>query len=296
MRPAAIDLERAVVAVTGAGRGIGRSTAELFAARGATVCVCDLDGEWAATTADEIGTRAHPFQVDVRSVQSFAELVRSIERTLGPIDVLVNNAGVMPTGSFLDESPATTDTVLSVNTSGPVHGMRLVLPGMIERGRGHIVNVASMLGKTELPGLATYIASKHALVGLTAAVRLELGGTGVTVTAVLPGVINTELIAGIQIPRLLGRLVRAEPEDVARAIVSSCGSRPREVAVPQWLAVFPLIRPFVPERVETLVRKLVGDDRALQSVDPQRRAAYRARIDAQSQGLSELPDPDRPSL
>jgi NADP-dependent 3-hydroxy acid dehydrogenase YdfG len=200
-----IDLERAVVAITGAARGIGRVTAEEFARRGATVCLGDLDGAAVAVAASAIGSTAHPFRVDVRSRESFAEFVEAVARTAGPIDVLVNNAGVMAAGRFLEERAATTDTVLAVNLAGPMHGMRLVLPGMIDRGRGHIVNVASMLGKIEIPGLATYVASKHAVVGLTAAVRSELTGTGVTLTVVLPSVVNTELSSGIRIPAPLDR-------------------------------------------------------------------------------------------
>jgi NADP-dependent 3-hydroxy acid dehydrogenase YdfG len=279
--PPTIDLSRATVAITGAGRGIGRAAAELFAAHGATVCLGDLDGESAALAAGEIGAAAHPFQVDVRSLRSFEEFVSSVEATVGPIDVLVNNAGVMPAGRFLDESEATTATVLAVNVAGPANGMRLVLPGMIARGRGHIVNVASMLGKTELPGVATYTASKHAVVGLTAAVRSELGGTGVTLTTVLPSVVNTELSSGIPLPSLLARIARVEPHDVARAIVDSCDRRPKEVAVPRWMALYPVLRPLIPDRIERLARALIRDDRALTSMDPAQRAAYEDRVSQQ---------------
>jgi hypothetical protein len=281
MQPGKIELSRAVVAITGAGRGIGRATAELFAERGANVCLGDLDGESAALAASAIGERAHPFQVDVRSHDSFAEFVATVERTVGTVDVLVNNAGVMPAGRFVEETDATTAAVLAVNIAGPVHGMRIVLPGMIERGRGHIVNVASLLGKTELPGLATYTASKHALVGLTAAVRTELGGTGVTLTVVLPSVVNTELSSGIALPPLLGRLARVEPADVARAIAESCERRPKELAVPRWMGAYPMLRPFIPDRIEGLLRRLIGDDRALHAVDPEERAAYAERISRQ---------------
>jgi NADP-dependent 3-hydroxy acid dehydrogenase YdfG len=279
MRPPKIDLGSAVVAVTGAARGIGRSTAELFARHGATVCLGDLDGEGAALAAAAIGLAAHPFGVDVSSRPSFAAFVSAIEQSVGPIDVLVNNAGVMPAGRFLDETESTTATVLDVNVLGAIHGMRLVLPGMIERGRGHVINVASLLGKTELPGLATYTASKHALVGLTAAVRPELAGTGVTLTALLPAVVNTELSSGIPIP--FARLARVEPEDVARAILASCDGRPKEIAVPRWMGLYPAIRPFIPDQLEALVRRLIGDDKALSAVDPSARAAYADRVSRQ---------------
>ncbi len=278
MSPAKIDLERSVVAITGAARGIGRASAELFAHRGATVCIGDLDGDAAALAAGAIGQQAQPFQVDVRSRASFAAFIAAAEQTAGPIDVLVNNAGVMPTGRFLDESEATTMTVLSVNLAGPIHGMRLVLPGMIARRRGHVVNVASLLGKTELPGLASYVASKHALVGLSAAVRSELSGTGVTLTTVLPSVVNTELSAGIRIPAALRWLGRVQPDDVARAILASCDGRPGEVAVPRWLGIYPALRPFIPGQLEQLVRRLIGDDAALASIDTPQRVAYARRV------------------
>ena len=270
-----IDLDGAVVAITGGARGIGRSTAERFAAAGARVCIGDLDGDRAATAAAEAGGPIEPFQVDVRSLDSFREFVASVEATVGPIDVLVNNAGVMPTGPFLDEAEATSELILAVNVAGPIHGMRLVLPGMIERGRGHIVNVASMLGRTELPGLATYVASKHAVVGLTNAVRTELDGTGVTLTTVLPSVVNTELSSGFSVP--FARFVRVEPEHVAEAIVDSVRDRPKEVAVPRWMGVYPVLRPFIPHQLESIVRRVLGDNKAMGPPDPTR-AIYSQRI------------------
>jgi NAD(P)-dependent dehydrogenase (short-subunit alcohol dehydrogenase family) len=278
MAHARIDLEDAVVAITGAGRGIGRATAELFAERGARVCLADLDGEAAGGAAEAIGERASAYAVDVRSHESFADVIASAERVVGPIDVLVNNAGVMPSGPFLTESDAAIEMALAVNVLGPAHGMRLVLPGMLERGRGHVVNVASLLGKTELPGLASYTASKHALVGLTATVRRELAGTDVTVSVVLPSVVRTELSAGIALPLGVGRLLQVEPSAVAKAIVASCQSRSREITVPRWLGLYPAVRPLVPGRLENLVRRLIGDDRVLSAVDSGERAAYARRL------------------
>lgn len=275
-----IELAGAVVVITGAARGIGRATAAQFAERGARVCLGDLDTEGVATAAAEIGRGCEPFQVDVRSRESFTEFLASIELAVGPVDILVNNAGVMPVGRFLDESDATTSTIFGVNVAGPIHGMRLVLPGMIERQRGHIVNVASMLGRTELPGLATYTASKHAVVGLTAAVRREMDGTGVTLTTVLPAVVNTELSSGITIP--LARVIRVEPGDVARAVVNSVQSRPKEVTVPRWMGLYPVVRPFIPDVVESIVRKVVGDDKAFNAIDPERRAGYTERLARQA--------------
>ena len=152
-----IDLDGAVVAITGGARGIGKATADLFAANGATVCTGDLDG----------GT----YIVDVTSRDSFALFVGDVIDRFGRIDVLVNNAGVMPLGDFLSEDNAISATTLDVNVWGLIHGMQLVMPHMIERGSGHVVNVASMAGKLAIPGMAVYNASKFAAVGLSAAVR-----------------------------------------------------------------------------------------------------------------------------
>ena len=136
-----IDVDDAIVVVTGGARGIGKCAADLFTAEGATVCAADLDG---ATL------------VDVTSRNSFAEFVSGVLHRHGRIDVLVNNAGVMPLGDFLSEDDAVSRTTLDVNVWGLIHGMRLVLPHMIKRGRGHVVNVASMAGKLVVPGMAVY--------------------------------------------------------------------------------------------------------------------------------------------
>jgi len=236
------------------------------------VTLGDLDHGLATEVAAAIGPRARALELDVTDPGSFAAFVEHA----GPLDVLVNNAGIMPEGAFVDESDATTSAILDVNVIGPVNGMRAALPAMVERGSGHVVNVASMLGKMELPGLASYVASKHAVVGLSAAVRAELAGTGVTLTTVLPAVVNTELSSGIAIP--LARFFKVEPEDVARAIVASLERRPQEVSVPRWAAWYPKLRPLIPGALDTRFRKAVGDDKALTAVDPAGRAAYSERI------------------
>lgn len=236
----------------------------------------DLDVELAADVAVGIGPRARALELDVTSPESFEEFVAAC----GPLDVLVNNAGIMPEGPFLEEQDSTTQAILDVNVVGPINGMRAALPGMVGRGRGHVVNVASMLGKIELPGLASYVASKHAVVGLSAAVRSELAGTGVTLTTVLPAVVNTELSSGITIP--LARFLKVEPEDVAQAIVASV-ERPRhEVSVPRWAAWYPKLRALFPVAVDARLRRAVGDDKALTAVDPAVRGAYSERIGRRS--------------
>jgi|GEM_PF-580488 len=279
-RPTPIDLRGTIVAVTGGARGIGRAIARQMAERGAVVCVGDIDHEAAQQVAWEVG--GHAFALDVASRASFAAFVETVERDVGPIDVLVNNAGVMPTGPLLTEPDAVDTAAMSVNHYGTSLGMKLVLPHMIGRGRGHVVNVASMAGRVHVPGLATYVASKHATVGLSRAVREEIADSGVTITTILPGAVNTRLSEGIPMTGL-GRI---EPEDVADAAVASCRSRKSEVAVPRWLGALPLAETLLPASFMRAFRRMVRSDRVLTSADPRVRGRYEAEIRQQGHRLA----------
>jgi NAD(P)-dependent dehydrogenase (short-subunit alcohol dehydrogenase family) len=271
-----IDVDGAVVAVTGGARGIGKSTADLFGAKGATVCVGDLD-----RAERSPAPRVRGCTVDVTSRDSFAGFIDEVIGRHGRLDILVNNAGVMPLGDFLSEDDATSRTTLDVNVWGPILGMRLVLPHMIERGSGHIVNVASMAGKLVIPGMAVYNASKFAAVGLSAAVREEYRDCGVSVTAVLPSAVRTRLASGVP----LGRgLPTVEPEAVARAIVGSVASRRAEVTVPRYLGGWDLLDAVTPAALMRLGRKIISDRRALTSLEHDERDAYDQAIEAQARG------------
>lgn len=268
-----LQLDGAVVAITGGARGIGRATAAEFAARGARVAIGDLD-----PGAGGAGGGAAAFPLDVRSRASFTAFADAVERTLGPIDVLVNNAGVMPVGAFLEQDDETDRTTLDVNVWGPLLGMRIVAPRMAARGGGHVVNVVSMAGRLPVPGLAGYIASKHAALGLSLTVRRELHGSGVTVTAVLPSAVRTELSSGVP---LGGGMPTVDPEDVARAVVASCRRRPPAVAVPRWVGPLGTLSQLTPEPLMNALRRVLRDDRAVTRVDRHARAAYEARVAAQ---------------
>jgi len=265
-----IALDGAVVAVTGGARGIGKATADLFTARGAVVCVGDLD----PASADAL-------VVDVTARESFGAFVDTVIDRHGRIDILVNNAGVMPLGDFLSEDDAISRTTLEVNVWGLIHGMRAVMPHMVERGRGHVVNVASMAGKLVVPGMAVYNASKFAAVGLSAAVREEYRGSGVSVSTVLPSAVRTRLASGVP----LGHgMPTVDAEDVAQAIVGSVRRRRAEITVPRYLAGWDLVNAAVPEPAMRLGRRLIGDRRALTSVQHDVRAAYDETIAAQASG------------
>src|SRR5699024_1946472 len=191
----------AVVAVSGGGRGIGAATAAAFAAGGADVWIGDLDAEAARATAAQIaGAQAR--ELDVRSRESWRSLVDEVLGAHGRIDVLVNNAGVMPVGPFAGEAEAVTDLMVDVNLRGMLSGMAAVLPAMTAAGRGHIVNVSSMAGAIPLPGMVTYNATKYGVLGASLAARREFDGTGVTVSAVLPAAVRTELSSGADLSAL----------------------------------------------------------------------------------------------
>jgi short-subunit dehydrogenase len=268
-----IQLDGAAVAITGGARGIGLATAKAFAAMGSRVFIGDLDEDLAVAAAAEIG--AHGLALDVRSRESFAEFLDA-PRALGlPLTVLVNNAGIMPAGRFVDEDDAITDAILDINVKGVLTGTKLALPGMLERGTGHIVNVGSYLGKMPAAGLATYTASKHAVVGFSEALRDEIAGSGVTVTAVLPAAVRTELTAGV---KLGGLLPTVDPEDIAAAVVATCARRRAVVAVPAWVRAYEPTAGLVPDRLVAAVRGRLTRDRVLQTLDTAARSPYEARV------------------
>lgn len=273
-----IDLDGAVVAVTGAARGIGLATARAFVDAGARVALGDLDEELAKEAAASLGYAASGHRLDVTDRVSFEAFVTAAAEVHGaPVDVLVNNAGVMPNGPFLDQEDRIDRLTMDVNVFGVIHGMRTVLPGMIERRRGHVVNICSLAGKFPIAGLAVYNASKYAAVGLTAATRLETDGTGVSVTAVLPSAVRTELSSGID----YGILPAVDPEDIAAAVVASVRSRAAEIAVPGYVGLASKLTPLVPERVMRLGRRATHADAAITRVDTSTRRAYLDRIEKQ---------------
>lgn len=275
----AIDLSGATVLITGAGRGIGQATAELFAAKGSRVAIADVDRFAADAAAAAIGPAATAYSLDVRRRDDWDKVVAD----LGRVDVLVNNAGVMPVAGLLDETDAIIEATMDINVLGLSHGMRAVVPGMIDRGYGHVVNVASMAGKLPVPGLAIYNASKFAAVGLTAAARLEFAPHGVSVSAILPSAVRTGLSSGIQ----LGHgMPTVDPADVAKAIVGTASTRSAETPVPGYLSAVEVGLAVAPERVLNIVRRLVDDKRALEKIDHVGRAEYERRVEAVSKGTN----------
>lgn len=275
MRSPARSLRGKVAFVTGGARGIGRATAETFAAHGMQVAIGDLDGDLAQRTAQRIGGGAIGLALDVTAHRSFEDAVEAVEARLGPLDVLVNNAGIMPVGPFLDEDDATTRRIIDVNVWGVLHGMKIVLPRFVARGHGHLVNLASMAAKVPAPGGVTYSGTKHFVLGASDAIRQELRGTGVEVTCVMPGPVHTEMMAGLQPARGV-RQVTAE--EVAAAIVAAL-QRPRfEVHVPAAAGRMHALSQLLPRRVRETLMQTLHTDRVLTQVDHAARRAYDERV------------------
>jgi NADP-dependent 3-hydroxy acid dehydrogenase YdfG len=264
-----------VVAITGGARGIGRATAEALAGAGARVAVGDVDDALARSTADAIGRGTLGLALDVTKRASFAAFLDATEARLGALDVLVNNAGIMPLGPFLDEDDATARRLVDVNVHGVLIGMKLALPRMLARGRGHVVNVASMAGKGGFPGIATYCATKFAVVGVSEAVRNELRDTGVELSCVMPAIVNTDLTAGVGHARGVKNL---EPEDVALAIVGAIAHPVFDVPVPRYLGPLERVMAVFGRGARERIGRLLGADRVMLDADRKARRAYEERI------------------
>jgi NAD(P)-dependent dehydrogenase (short-subunit alcohol dehydrogenase family) len=263
-----------VAAVTGAARGIGRATAGALSRAGMRVAVGDLDAELAEKAAGEIGGGAIGLALDVTDPGSFEAFLDAAEEALGPLDVLVNNAGILHLGPFVDEEGDATRRQVDVNLFGMMNGTRLILPRFRARGGGHLVNVASSAGKITPPGIATYTATKHAVVGLTESVRLEHRGQGIDFSIVMPGVVKTEMIAGYSRSPVVKEI---EPEDVADAIVEALRTGRVDVWVPRSLGRINRVMQVVPRTAREWIARRLGADRITWEADQSARQEYEAR-------------------
>ncbi|CAM2929278.1 SDR family oxidoreductase [Skermania piniformis] len=263
------------VAITGAGRGIGLATARAFHRQGATVIIGDLDLDVATEAAASIGPDVVAVALDVADHASFAAFLAAATAD-GPLDVLVNNAGIMPIGHFLDLSPETHRKAVEVNVVGCLNGMHLALPDMLARGRGHIVNVASTAGKTPVPGGLSYCGTKAAVIALTETARVEYAGSGVEFTCVMPHFTNTELIAGTTSTRLMPVV---EPDDVAAAIVDAVRDPQPDVFVPKLIGPMLGTMPLLGRTLRDFLSRKLGAYDSFLDIDQSARAGYNRRID-----------------
>jgi len=211
-----------VILVTGGSRGIGFATALAFVKQGARVAFCGQDAPRLAAAEKTLATSGTVFAAiaDIGDRRQVNALVESTRRRLGDIDVLVNNAGRLWGGLFAEQPPETIDQVLDSNIKGVMYTTRAVLPDMLARGTGVIINVASGAGLTGYAGLASYCASKFAVVGFTESLAQEVVTRGVRVYAVCPGAVDTDMQR-----QYSGTRVGIAPERVAEKILSLAGPR-----------------------------------------------------------------------
>lgn len=284
------SLSGKVVAITGGARGIGKATATALIRKGCRVAIGDLDLALAEETAAGLGGGTVALPLDVTDRGSFTAFLEAAERELGPVDVLINNAGIMPVTPLAEESDDSIKRQLDINVYGVIVGTQLAIERFRPRAGGHIVNIASQAGKGGVPGIATYSATKHAVVGLSEAARQELRGSGVEVACVMPTVVNTELTAGVG-----QRLVKpVEAEDVANEIVDALEAPRFDVWVPRANGALFKIVGLLPRGVREAIGRLMKIDKLMTEVDHGARRAYEDRA-AQSEpgraGAEDSPEP-----
>ena len=264
------------MAITGGARGLGLATARALAARGARIAIGDLDGDLAGTEAAALpGPETHfGAALDVTDADGFSRFLDEAEAALGPLDVLVNNAGIMIVSPFIDEDPALTRREVEINLLAVITGTQLALRRMLARRSGHIVNIASAAGKAGVAGEATYCATKHAVVGLDEALRSEYRKSGVTITTVMPGLADTELAAGMKAGR---GVPLVEPQEVADAIIGALETGRVEVYVPPKLGPLMRSQVLMPRGLRDAMSRAFQTDKIATEVDRGARAAYAER-------------------
>lgn len=276
-------------AITGAARGIGKATAQALLRQGMKVAIGDVDFASARQAATELGPSAVALPLDVTDRASFVAFFDRAEEQLGPVDVLVNNAGIMQIGRFIDEDDLTARRMVDINIHGVILGCKLALERMLPRDRGHIVNISSQAGKYGSPGGATYSATKHAVVGLSEAVRgeLHLMKANVDVSYVMPFVVNTELGSGLGQARGLKSL---QPTDVADAIVEALRHGIVDVWVPKSAKRTSALGVLLPRTLSEGMARAMKADKVLASADASVRRGYELRASHSEPGLETAPE------
>ncbi|MGV9801592.1 SDR family NAD(P)-dependent oxidoreductase [Mycobacterium sp. NPDC003449] len=265
-----------IVLVTGAARGIGLATATRLHAAGARPMMADLDEDVVTDAAARMSGAPPSYRLDIAQPQSFREVADAVERDHGPIDALINNAGIMPIGHFDEESDAATAGIVDVNLLGTIYCTREAYRRMRPRGAGHIVNVASVAGRIGSPGLSTYSATKFGVYGYTEAARSEARGSGVDFSVVLPGVIDTRLSAGMT----KSRMARSSSPDAVAAVIIETLVRPKfEVYIPKSARALVATAAVMPKPLLDRIIGWAGGDRAiLDAVGSPQRAEYEDTI------------------
>lgn len=265
------------IAITGGARGIGHATAKALLARGARVVIGDRDVavlEEAVTGLGRLG-QVTGYPLDVTDRESFAMFLDKARTDgAGHIDVLINNAGVMPIGPFLEQTEQSIRSSIEVNFYGVLTGCQLVLPEMVKRRRGHVINIASMSGLIPVPGQVVYVGAKFAVVGLTVALADEMAPHGVEVSVVMPPFTNTQLISGTA--ETVGTKP-VQPEDIAAAIVKTLDKPKTHVSVPTPLRFTAAMSSMLGPRGRRWMNRKLGLDQVFLEFDKTARQGYEDR-------------------
>jgi short-subunit dehydrogenase len=256
-----MKISGSTILITGASGGIGGAIARQLAERGATLILVNRDGEKLAAFAAELrasGSKILPLAGDLSAPGEPARLVQDAIEQAGAIDILINCAGVQNFGFFAEESAADTATLFNINTIAPIAMVNAVLPHMLERGKGQIVNLGSIFGSIGFPCFASYSASKFALRGFTEALRRELAGTGVGVTYVAPRFTKTAFNRSV-VTRMANALKmnQDEPESVAASVIATIERDDRERYLGWPEKLFVRINSILPRLVDPSLIKQV---------------------------------------
>jgi short-subunit dehydrogenase len=254
-----VRLRGAVVVVTGASSGIGWETAVAFAKAGATVVGAARRKDrldQLASAIEQNGGRALSVECDVSDLEQVEGLRRAVHEAFGRCDVLVNNAGVPGGGPFTNLSVEQIERVVRTNYLGVLYCTKAFLPGMLEAGRGHIVNVASLAGRYAVPGSSVYSSTKHAVVAFSEALHYEVVPQGVQVTTVNPSFVRTESFSSGDMERLPKAIV-LDADQVAEAILDVVRKdKAPEVSVPRWMASMQSVRVLAPPLYRAALRRM----------------------------------------
>lgn len=265
------------IAITGAGRGIGLATALELSRAGARIIIIEIDAASAktgVTSVEERGGQAVSCVLDVSDAEMVERTVATLVEQQGPVDILINNAGIMCLGNFLDLSSKENHRQIQVNLHGVINLMRAFLPYMERRNSGHIVNIASLAGKFGVPYSAIYSATKHAVVGLTEAVRAEYLDSNIQFTYVLPSVVDTELFDGVTAPKWPPKVT---PQDVAKAVHSAIKNGDVDVFVPRIARLSMVLDLVLPRFAQDKLRTVLKVSNMFKNVNSAARAEYRLR-------------------
>ncbi len=264
-----------VVAITGGARGIGYATAQRLIADGAKVAIGDIDAHRLKDAVGELGITAYA-ELDVTDPDSFERFLDHVEDVLGPVDVLVNNAGIMPIGDYADEPDKVTRRMVEINVLGVMFGSKIALRRMLPRHAGHIINISSLAGESYVPGGATYCGTKHAVKGFTESLRREYRDSGVHVSQVMPTFTNTELVSGTGGSK---GVRNAEPEEIAAAVAALIVTPRPRARVTRLAGALVASQAFMPAKwSESIGRRLGIEETFTSAVDSSARQAYEERV------------------